>query len=54
MLYPPSGSGTDYMIPTYSRHNGGEVICWADGHTEWWNSRQIYTAGNALIVTPVR
>jgi prepilin-type N-terminal cleavage/methylation domain-containing protein len=54
VLYPPAGSASDYMTPTYSRHNGGEVICFGDGHTEWMNSRQIYAAGNALLVTPVR
>ena len=55
VLYPHSGkSSTDFMNPAYSRHNGGEVICWADGHVAWMNSHQIYAAGNARIVTPVR
>jgi len=55
VLYPHSGlSSADFMTPFYSRHNGGEIICFADGHVEWRSSRQIYAAGNANLVMPVR
>ena len=55
VLYPHSGLSTaDFMTPFYSRHNGGEIVCFADGHVEWRSSTQIYAAGNANLVTPAR
>jgi prepilin-type N-terminal cleavage/methylation domain-containing protein/prepilin-type processing-associated H-X9-DG protein len=55
ILYPTSGTTSqDYMKDAYSRHLGGENICWADGHVKWMSSQAIYAAGNAKIVQVVR
>ncbi len=53
ILYPPSGtSPEDYMNDTYSRHNGGENMAFADGHAKWMASQAIWSAGNAKMITP--
>jgi prepilin-type processing-associated H-X9-DG protein len=52
VLYPPTGTGDDYMKDIYSRHNGGENIAFADGHAKWMSSTAIWGAGNAQMITP--
>ncbi len=40
----PNGD-PNYMQDKYSRHNGGENHCYADGHAKWTSSSAMYGAG---------
>ncbi|MGD9497407.1 MAG: DUF1559 domain-containing protein [Armatimonadota bacterium] len=53
VLYPHSGMTSEqFMDERFSRHNGGEVMAFGDGHVKWMASRAIWSAGNATMITP--
>ncbi|MDH7569678.1 MAG: DUF1559 domain-containing protein [Armatimonadota bacterium] len=48
ILYPASGrTREEFMNDRYSRHLGGEQICFADGHAKWFPSPAIWGSGSA-------